>query len=101
MSAKLVRHIKVIEDTGNIVEIKMWQVNPRADRPHGYKYSLVYIVNGKRAIGYDNGEGKGDYRHYENKEEPYRFKNLRSLVKDFNKDILNYKKGKGHESKKS
>ena len=33
MSAKLVRHIKVIEDTGNIVEIKMWQVNPRADRP--------------------------------------------------------------------
>ena len=26
--------------------------------------SFVYIVKGKRVIGYDNAEGKGDHRHY-------------------------------------
>ena len=31
----------------------MWRVNP-FDKPHGYKYSLVYIVKGERVIGYDN-----------------------------------------------
>ena len=31
------------------------------DKPHGYRYSLAYIVDGERVIGYDNGEGKGDH----------------------------------------
>ena len=58
--ARLIRHIKVREDNGNIVEIKLWQVDPSLDKPHGYKYSLVYIVKGERVIGYDNAERKGD-----------------------------------------
>ena len=35
------------------------------DKPHGVKYSIVYIKGGKRLAGYDNAEGKGDHRHYE------------------------------------
>lgn len=93
MKSKLIRHIKIRENNGNIVEIKMWQVTPSPDKPHGYKYSLVYIVKGKRVIGYDNGEGKGDHRHYFGKTEPYSFINLRKLAEDFYRDIEKYKKG--------
>lgn len=95
MKGKLVRHIKVREDIGNIIEVKMWRVNPSLDKPHGYKYSLVYIVKGKRVIGYDNAEGKGDHRHYGNKEEVYTFKSVDKLFEDFYNDIQRVKK---HES---
>jgi hypothetical protein len=56
--------------------------------------SLVYIVDDKRVIGYDNGEGKGDHRHYKDNTEPYLFKDLRTLVKDFYRDIEKYKEGR-------
>jgi hypothetical protein len=93
MRGKLIQHYKIREDSGNIVEIKMWQVAPSADKPHGFKYSLVYIVNGLRVIGYDNAEGKGDHRHYGDKETPYEFKGLKTLVRDFERDMEKYKKG--------
>ena len=93
MKGKLVRHLKVREDTGNTIEVKLWRVNPSFDKPHGYKYSLVYIVKGKRVIGYDNSEGKGDHRHYKDSEEVYHFKGLRKLTDDFYKDIERYKRG--------
>jgi hypothetical protein len=92
VKGKLVRHIKVREDTGNITEVKMWRVNPSFDKPHGYKYSLVYIVKGKRVIGYDNAEGKGDHRHYGDKEEVYTFKSVDKLFEDFYNDIGRVKK---------
>ena len=92
--AKLVKHVKVREDSGNIMEVKMWEVIPSPDKPHGYKYSLAYIVKDKRVIGYDNGEGKRDNRHYGEKVEPYKFKDLRTLTKDFYRDIESYKENK-------
>ena len=95
MKGKLARHIKVREDTGNIIEVKLWQVSPSLDKPHGYKYSLVYVVKGKRVIGYDNAEGKGDHRHYGDKEEVYPFKSVDKLFEDFYNDIKRVKK---HES---
>lgn len=94
VKGKLIRHTKVREDDGNIIEVKMWQVEPSAGKPHGYKYSLVYIVGGKRVIGYDNAEGRGDHRHYRNYTEPYQFKDLRTLANDFYRDIARYKEGK-------
>jgi hypothetical protein len=94
VKGRLITHIKVLEDDGNTIEVKMWKINPSPDRPHGYKYSLAYIVKGKRVIGYDNAEGKGDHRHYGNKEEPYRFKDLRTLVEDFYRDMERHKRGK-------
>ncbi len=89
----LIEHIKVVEDTGNIIEVKLWQVERTMDKPYGYKYSLVYVVKGKRVIGYDNAEGKGDHRHYESRTETYRFTDLRTLVNDFYGDVEKFKKG--------
>ena len=49
-------------DDGDVVEMKIWEV-PRARKtPEGLKYSLVYGRGGKRLIGYDNAEGKGNHR---------------------------------------
>jgi hypothetical protein len=59
----------------------------------GYKYSLVYIVDGKRVIGYDNAENRGDHRHYGNVEKSYRFNSLAQLTQDFYRDVEKYKRG--------
>lgn len=90
--SKLIKHNKFKEDNGNITEVKIWQVRPSVDKPHGYKYSLVYIANGKRVIGYDNSEGKGDHRHYKDKEEAYAFKSIDRLFEDFYNDIRRVRK---------
>ena len=83
MKAKLLFHRKNIEPNGDIAEMKIWQVQDSKDKPHGLKYSLVYIQNGKRIIGFDNAEGKGDHKHYKGKEYTYDFKSIDNLIKDF------------------
>lgn len=83
MSAKLVTHDKQILSDGKIVEIKIWKIPATSDKPHGYKYSLIYISRGRRVIGYDNSEGKGDHVHHGEDEAPYEFKDIRKLIKDF------------------
>jgi Family of unknown function (DUF6516) len=94
MSAELIRHNKIIDEMGNIIEIKLWQLsNPPPDKPHGFKYSLVYIAGNKRIIGYDNSEGKGDHRHVKDLVEPYRFTSVEKLSEDFKQDIERYKRG--------
>lgn len=87
MRAELIYHEKLHNPDDSIIEIKIWSVPVTPDKPHGYKYSLVYIKDGNRIIGYDNAEGKGDHRHYNDKEEPYTFESIRKLFKDFYHDI--------------
>ena len=94
MKAISLRQEKITDDLGNVVEIRMWQLPGRSkDKPHGYKYSLVYIVEGVRVIGYDNSEGKGDHRHRKGKTNPYHFVSLRKLANDFLRDVEKYKRG--------
>lgn len=76
-----------------IVEIKIWQVPKSGDKLHGVKYSIVYIKGGKRLAGYDNAEGKGDHRHYEDREESYKFISIWDLIKDFKEDIRKIRGG--------
>lgn len=43
----------------------MWQLpRPSTDKPHGYKYSLIYVVEDTRLIGYDNVEIVHENRKY-------------------------------------
>ena len=92
MKAELVYHDKVVELPDSIVEIKIWSVPISAYKPHGYKYSFIYVKSGRRILGYDNAEGKGDHKHYEDKEEPYEFKNINKLFEDFYNDLWRLKK---------
>ncbi|HDH04861.1 MAG TPA: hypothetical protein ENH01_03990 [Nitrospirae bacterium] len=94
MKAELIEHTKVIDELGNTMEMKLWKL-PEAteDRPHGYKYSLVYIADNVRIIGYDNAEAKGDHRHVRGNERPYKFTDVRKLIHDFYRDIEKFKGG--------
>ena len=83
MKAELVHHVKEYLDSGALIEITVWKVPATKDKPHGYKYSFAYIVEGERAIGYDNAEGKGDHRHHQSKEYPYSFESLEKVFDDF------------------
>ncbi|WP_333652298.1 toxin-antitoxin system TumE family protein [Dissulfurispira sp.] len=84
---ELLVHDKVEDKHGGIVGVKVWAVPKSADKPHEYKYSSVYIRRGKRILGYDNAERKGDHRHYKDKEMPYNFKGIDKLFEDFYRDL--------------
>ena len=86
--AILIEDRKLLLDSGAIVQIKVWQL-PEAteERPHGLKYSLFYGYPGERVVGYDNEAGKGDHRHYREREEPYRFTTYQNLLADFWQDV--------------
>jgi len=43
-----------VDVDGSILEMKIWEVMSSKDKPHGLKYSLVYIECGERIVGYDN-----------------------------------------------
>lgn len=51
------------------------------------KYRMVYVVDGKRVVGYDNERGKGDHRHLGGREVPYVFRDVPTLVDDFWADV--------------
>ena len=88
MAAQLVYHTKVTDESGNTLEIKIWKLpRPTADKPHGYRYSLAHVVGGKRLLGYDNGEGKGDHKHIGNRQEDYHFTDIDTLFTDFYRDL--------------
>jgi hypothetical protein len=93
MATELVHHTKVTDEIGNTLEIKIWKISkPTKDKPHGYRYSLAYIVDGKRVVGYDNGERKGDHRHMGNKQEDYEFTSIDKLFNDFYEDVRRFLK---------
>jgi hypothetical protein len=73
---------------GGIIEIVIWAV-PRPVPPgeHRFKYRLVFVRDGRRIVGYDNERGKGDHRHLRGREEPYRFKDVATLLDDFMRDV--------------
>lgn len=90
MKAKLIYKNKLINGL-EITELTVWKVPATTDKPHGFKYSLVYIVDGNRIVGYDNGERKGDHRHINGIEYSYRFIDIKTLFADFFKDVRRFK----------
>jgi len=92
MRATKILHIKEIKGD-EIVEIKIWKVPVSEDKPNGVKYSIVYIKSSERLLGYDNSEGKGDHRHYGDKEGSFRFTGFRDLLRDFKNDLKKIRGG--------
>ncbi|MEZ4525677.1 MAG: DUF6516 family protein [Desulfobacterales bacterium] len=87
MKAKLIYQEKYICADGSVREMVLWQLPARtSDRPHGLKYRLYYgSSDGTCILRYESG--KGDHRHIRNREEPYLFHDVETLVADFLKDI--------------
>lgn len=75
---------RIIYGDRDFAEVMVWQVpDPVPSSEHGFKYRLVYIVRGRRVLGFDNERGKGDHRHDGESELPYRFESIDRLLDDF------------------
>ncbi len=55
---------------------------------------MVYIVDGKRVLGYDNERGKGDHKHHGHSERPVGFTSLRDLLEAFAAEVEEIRGGK-------
>jgi len=97
MKATLLLHTKTIKGD-EVVEIKISQVPKSAEKPHGVKFSVVYVKGGKRMLGYDNAEGKGYHKHFLDREEPYRFVDIWELLDDFRRDLQQIRGGDWDEN---
>ena len=96
MSEVIFAH-KHIEDNGDIIEMRIIKVPKSIAQPEGIVYSLVYIRNNKRIMGYDNFEGHGKlsphHRHINERTDAYEFTNEWKLIQDFVEDIDKIKRG--------
>ena len=87
MKAELITQFRSDTDDG-IIQITVWRVqNPVPPSAHHFKYSLVYVKNGVRVVGFDNERCKGDHCHLDGKEHPYEFVSLERLAEDFAAEV--------------
>ncbi|MGO9317453.1 MAG: DUF6516 family protein [Terracidiphilus sp.] len=88
MKAELLFHKRIDYDDGAIVEMVLWRIpKPVSPSTHRLKYSLFYGRPGLREVGYDNERGKGDHRHFQGVEKPYKFSTVDTLIADFWSDV--------------
>ena len=73
---------------GHIIEVKIFKVPASKKNPLGYRFRcfMVDATTGEEIVGYDNHWPKGSHRHLGKKEEPYQFKDMRTLLDDFKRD---------------
>ncbi len=75
-------------DAVTFVEIVVWRVpRPLSGSRRPFKYRLALVRKGVCVLRYDNEAGKGDHRHVRERETPYRFTDLDTLLDDFWVDV--------------
>lgn len=95
MKAELITRFRDISDDGNGIEMVVWLTpEPVPPSQHRYKYRLVYVENGARAVGFDNERGKGDHKHLGDQELPYEFTGVDRLIADFIREVELWKRGR-------
>lgn len=84
MRAELVIDFKDVTHEGGFIQMVIWRVpEPVPPSTHGFKYRLVYVLDGVRVAGFDNERGKGDHCHLDGNEHAYNFTTLDQLIEDF------------------
>lgn len=84
MKAKLITDFKDVTPEGGVIQMVIWSVpEPVPPSAHTFKYRLVYVLDGKRIVGFDNERDKGDHCHLDGKEHAYSFTSLDQLIEDF------------------
>ncbi len=79
---------RIIYAENRFAELILWRVSrPLPGSGHSFKYRLAYVVEQVCVLRYDNETGKGDHRHWGEKESSYRFSTPEKLLADFQRDI--------------
>ena len=76
MAKAIIPKRRLATEKGNLIEIVAWKVPKSKFYPEGIKYSFTFIHDNKRTIAFDNFNNEGHHKHYLNKKEPCKFKNL-------------------------
>lgn len=77
---------------GDLIDIKIYGFDRPPLPPQVISYSLVYVRNGERILGYDNfevhhGEFGSHHKHLGKKIVSYEFVDMWQLIEDFLKDV--------------
>ena len=92
MKAALLLHERHQLGEDAFVELRVWRVPaPLRGSEHDLKYALAYVVAGVCVLRYDNEAGKGDHRHFGDKERVYAFSSPAQLLADFWSDVDRWK----------
>ena len=93
MAADLLIDERHVLDVQTFVEIVVWRVpRPARGSRHSFKYRLALVADGTCVLRYDNEAGKGDHRHLRDKQVPYSFVDLDTLVTDFWRDVEQWRR---------
>jgi len=91
MKATLVARTRIVYAENAFAEFVLWKVPlPVSGSTHAFKYRLAYVVNGVCVVRYDNEVGKGDHRHFGDKESDYSFTTPDALLAAFERDIARW-----------
>ncbi|MGK2924762.1 MAG: toxin-antitoxin system TumE family protein [Lysobacterales bacterium] len=82
---------RIVFSQSAFAELVLWKVpNSVRGSVHEFKYRLAYVVDGLCVVRYDNEAGKGDHRHFGEKESTYTFQTPEQLIADFERDIARW-----------
>lgn len=79
---------RIVYAENRFAELVLWRLpRPLSGSAHCFKYRLAYVVDEVCVLRYDNEAGKGDHRHWGNRERRYSFSDPEQLMADFQRDI--------------
>jgi hypothetical protein len=88
MKARELFRQRIVYAENKFSEVVLWQLpQSSAESRHSFKYRLAYVVNRVCVLRYDNESGKGDHRHWGDREFRYTFTTPENLIDDFQRDI--------------
>jgi hypothetical protein len=97
MRAVLLLRRRIAFSETAFAELVLWQLpKPAVGSTHQFKYRLAYVVDSVRVVRYDNEVGKGDHRHFGEKESAYPFETPDKLIADFQRDIARWNRENRH-----
>lgn len=97
MQAALVAQMRIVYAESPFAELVLWKVPaPVAGASRELEYRLAYVVDGVCVVRYDNEVGKGDHRHYGEKESGYSFTTPEALLAAFERDIARWNRENNH-----
>lgn len=99
MKAKLLLKSREVLSETAFVERVLWLLpEPVPGSAHRLKYRLAFVTDGVCAVRYDNERGKGDHRHVGNVETAYPFSTPEALLKDFWRDVAQWRQDHEHRN---
>ena len=97
MKATLVARTRIVYAENAFAELALWRVSsPVAGSAHEFKYRLAYVVDGICVVRYDNEVGKGDHRHFGQRESAYSFTTPEALLAACERDIARWNRENSH-----